>query len=141
MRRSSLFRVAFFLLSVFCSVSWLIASPMIQNGNELIRCTENGDLEYSRNNAVSWSNLFLHNYTTGKFRYLLAYKNELLAITDNGLFYSRNNGRSWSKRFTPTYTTGEFDSMTISGNELLAQTSKGVFYSRNNGVSWSKRSN
>ena len=134
-------KVILIIIFIILSMSDLIANEMIQYKNELLRCTPAGDIEYSRDNGISWLRRFSHTYNTGKFKDLLEFDNEILAITDNGLFYSRDKGVSWLRRFTPTFNTGNFISMTVSGNELLAQTDKGLFYSRDNGVSWLRRGN
>lgn len=113
----------------------------INYGSEIIRINiEKKRLEYSTNGGRTWSSRCTSSIA-GDFIDLLAYGNELLAVTSKGVYYSTNGGRTWSSRYMPSVVNmGEFYSLQNNGKELLATTSKGLYYSTNNGRTWSKRS-
>ena len=118
----------------------LAAAELIHYKNNLLHCTASGDIEISRDNGFNWSIWCRHSSYTGKFQELLKYENELLAITDIGLYYSRDDGFNWSLRYRYSSYTGNFSTIAVSGNELIAQSREGFFYSRDKGHNWSKRS-
>ena len=111
----------------------------INYGSEFIRInTDKKRIEYSTNDGRSWISRYTGS-SAGEFIDLLAYGNEILAVTSKGVYYSTNEGRSWISRYTSS-SAGEFYSLQNKGKELLATTSKGVYYSTNSGRSWIKRS-
>lgn len=111
---------------------------MINTGKELIRINPaKNAIEYSTNQGRSWFGRYAGTFC-GTFRDLLPFGNEIIAISDKGVYYSTNEGRSWMSRYTGT-SCGEFLSLADGGRELLAQTSKGLYYSTTSGRSWIKR--
>lgn len=113
-------------------------SQMINIGKELIRINqEKNRIEYSTNDGRSWL-ARCSSSSYGKFKDLLVYNKEILAITNKGVYYSTNDGRSWIARCT-SKSYGVFESLQDNGKEILATTSKGLYYSTNDGRSWIRR--
>ena len=111
---------------------------MITLGSELIRINPaKNAIEYSSNNGRSWI-LRYSGSSSGTFMDLLPYGNEILAVTDKGIYYSTNGGRSWVLRYSGS-SCGEFQTLVDGGKEVLAETSRGLYYSTNSGRSWIKR--
>jgi len=111
---------------------------MISYGSEMIRINPaKNTIEYSTNSGRSWTSRYLSS-SCGTFIDLLPYGNELLAITNKGVYYSTSQGRSWASRYISS-SCGSFNTLIDGGKELLAQTSKGLYYSTNSGRSWTKR--
>lgn len=111
---------------------------MVNLGSELIRInSDKNTIEYSNNQGRNWyTRCTASGY--GEFMDLLPYGDELLAVTDKGVYYSNNEGRNWYSRCTST-GYGDFLSLTDNGSELLANTTKGLYYSNNEGRNWYRR--
>lgn len=118
----------------------LIYMPtMINYGSEMIRInTSKNTIEYSNNQGRNWYTRYTSS-SHGTFRDLLAYGDELLAVTDKGILYSNNEGRNWYTRCNASSSYGEFLSLVDNGSELLVNTSKGLYYSNNEGRNWYRR--
>lgn len=110
---------------------------LISYGRELLRIGSGNKIEFSTNDGRSWNSRYIGS-SVGTFRDLLPYGNELLAVTNKGVYFSTNEGRSWNTRYIGS-GVGEFLSLVDGGRELLANTSKGLFFSTNQGRSWNKR--
>lgn len=114
-------------------------SKEIVFGQELIRIcpTDDNKLEYSTNNGKIWNTRYSGS-SYGDFYDLVAFGNELFAVTSKGVYVSTNNGKIWNSRYTGT-SYGTFESIQVNGAELVAYTSKGVYVSKNEGRIWTKR--
>ena len=112
---------------------------LIQIGKEIVRINPEkpSQIQYSTSNGRMWSTRYSSS-SCGDFIDLFAYKNELIAATNKGLYYSTSQGRMWSTRYTGS-SCGTFQALMDNGNELLAQTDKGLYYSTSSGRMWSKR--
>lgn len=111
---------------------------MISFGSEMIHINSAKNvIEYSTNNGRSWVARYTGS-SCGTFLDLLPYGNEILAITNKGIYYSTNCGRSWVLRYSGS-SCGEFRTLVDGGKEVLAETSRGLYYSTNSGRSWIKR--
>ena len=73
---------------------------MIVKDREIIRiCPKDARrIEVSTNNGGSWMTRYLGSSNQGRFLDLTDNGQELLAITEKGLFASRNNGSNWTRR-------------------------------------------
>jgi len=111
---------------------------MISFGSEMIRINPaKNHIEYSTNSGRTWYTRCTSS-SSGTFIDLLPYGNEIIAITNKGIYYSTNKGGTWYTRCTST-SAGTFQTLMDGGRELLAQTSKGLYYSTNKGGTWYKR--
>ena len=111
---------------------------MISFGSEMIHINPAKNvIEYSTNNGRSWVTRYTGS-SCGTFMDLLPYGNEILAVTNRGIYYSANSGRSWVLRYSGS-SCGEFQTLVDGGKEVLAETSRGLYYSTNSGRSWVKR--
>lgn len=111
---------------------------MVKFGSELIRLnTARNFLESSTNNGRTWIMRYSGS-SCGIFFDLLSFGNEIIAVTNKGIYYSTNSGRTWISRYTGS-SCGQFLTLTDGGNEVLCETTKGLYYSTNSGRTWIKR--
>ena len=111
---------------------------MISFGSEMIHINPAQNvIEYSTNNGRSWVTRYTSS-SCGTFIDLLPYGNEILAITNKGIYYSTNCGRSWVLRLSGS-SSSAFQTLVDGGKEVLAETTRGLYYSTNSGRSWVKR--
>ena len=87
---------------------------MISFGSEMIHINPAKNvIEYSTNNGRSWVTRYTGS-SCGTFMDLLPYGNEILAVTNRGIYYSTNSGRSWVLRYSGS-SCGEFQTLVDSG--------------------------
>lgn len=115
-------------------------------GNKLYRINEqNNALEYSTDGGKFWQwcqGMNSITSVTGNIRDMLVFKNELIILTDRGIYYS-TDGKQWQWRQglqSITSITGTIRSLTANGDELLIVGSKGLFFSKDCGKLWQWRS-
>ena len=112
---------------------------LLTYGNELIRFNpSNNHIEVSTTRGMSWYTR-CSGGSLGTIRDLLVFGNEILALTDKGLYVSTSKGASWFCRNSSSTVRG-FSALADGGNELLAPTSDGHLYvSTSKGASWFRR--
>lgn len=112
---------------------------MITYGSELIRINpSNNRIEFSTSNGRTWLTRFSGS-SCGRFVDLLEYGNEIIALTDKGVYFSTSSGRTWLARCTSS-DARKFTCLQDGGRELLAMTSDGhLYFSTSSGRTWLRR--
>lgn len=111
---------------------------IITYGSALLRInTQKNSIEYSTNGGSTWIPRYTSS-SSGTFRDLLLFGNEVIACTSKGIYYSTNGGSTWIPRYTSP-SCGDFQSLATDGPRLLVTTTKGLYYSTNRGSTWIKK--
>ena len=112
---------------------------IISFGPKLIRINHSkNSIEQSFTRGQTWTNKHSGSLC-GTFIDLVAYGNEIIALTDNGIYYSATEGSTWISRCTsPIVKT--FTCIQDGGGELIGMTADGHIYaSETKGATWIKR--
>lgn len=109
---------------------------VINSDGELLRINNDGGIDYSCNNGLSW----IHRAwcpNGAPFIDIVEHNGKIIGATRMGIYESTNNGLGW--RIVCNDTSREYYALVSAGNELVCETSEGTFYSCNDGSSWIPR--
>lgn len=108
-------------------------------GGKLIRINfESNRIELSKDRGRTWINRFGGSYY-GRFVELVAFGDEIFALTDKGVYSSSNEGLTWRQRCINSIAKS-LTSLQDGGGELIGMTRDGhVYASRDKGTSWARR--
>lgn len=108
-------------------------------GDKLIRINfDSNRIELSTTGGRTWFNRF-SGTCYGKFVELVAFGDEIFALTDKGVFSSSNEGLSWKQRCMNSIAKS-LKNLQDGGGELIGMTRDGhVYASRDKGATWARR--
>lgn len=112
---------------------------LISLGDELLRINfDNNRIEFSRTGGRTWLTRYSGSYC-GTFSDLVEFDDEIIALTDKGIYCSSNEGLTWRARCTNSIAKS-FDYIQDGGDELLGITFDGHIYSSSsNGATWRRQ--
>lgn len=137
----SIFRKLLWLYYL-CKSSLVIQTVMpsiVTLAGKLIRINfDSNRIELSTNRGRTWVNRFGGTFC-GKFVELVAFGDEIFALTDKGVFSSSNEGLAWKQRCINSIAKS-LTSLQDGGGELIGMTHDGhVYASRDKGATWARR--
>jgi hypothetical protein len=108
-------------------------------GGKLIRINfESNKIELSKDRGRTWINRFGGSFY-GRLVELVAFGDEIFALTDKRVFSSSNEGLTWRQRCINSIAKS-LTSLQDGGGELIGMTRDGhVYASRDKGTSWARR--
>jgi hypothetical protein len=107
--------------------------------DKLIRINfDSNRIELSTTGGRTWFNRF-SGTCSGKFVELVAFGDEIFALTEKGVISSSNEGLSWKLRCMNSIAKS-LTSLQDGGGELIGMTRDGhVYASRDKGATWARR--
>ena len=112
---------------------------IVSLAGKLIRINfESNRIELSKDRGRTWISRFSGTFC-GKFVELVAFGDEIFALTDKGIFSSSNEGLAWRQRCASSIAKS-LTSLQDGGGELIGMTRDGHIYaSKDKGASWVRR--
>lgn len=108
-------------------------------GDKLIRINfDSNRIELSKDRGRTWINRFRGTFC-GKFVELVAFGDEIFALTEKGVFSSSDEGLTWKVRCMNSIAKS-LTSIQDGGGELIGMTGDGhIYLSKDKGATWARR--
>jgi len=112
---------------------------IVSLAGKLIRINfDSNRIELSKDRGRTWISRFSGTFC-GKFVELVAFGDEIFALTDKGVFSSSDEGLTWRQRCISSIAKS-LTSLQDGGGELIGMTRDGHIYaSKDKGASWARR--
>lgn len=112
---------------------------IVSFAGKLIRINfDSNRIELSKDRGRTWISRFSGTFC-GKFVELVAFGDEIFALTDKGVFSSSDEGLTWRQRCINSIAKS-LTSLQDGGGELIGMSRDGHIYaSRDKGASWARR--